>query len=216
MMLLVPGAELITWQWPFHTPSPGYHSTLPPGNIYWCTFLKLSPFHLVTRTSVRARGGAWIISVLLSVPMGHTGPGTQTPGLLGPLSFLAVPAWQDGVGALHWPSEVEANQGLGKECRRTARDNGKHYLQPECRKPPLPPPSPTDNPMSSNDKVITFLLFFNRIQMRRVCSLQADLMALVSRHAGSTRLNAPSGCGGTSHALENLGLTLPEACYLTY
>lgn len=37
-----------------------------------------------------ARGGDLIISVLFNVSVGHTGTGTQTQGLLGPLPFLAA------------------------------------------------------------------------------------------------------------------------------
>lgn len=76
---------------------------------------------------------------------------------------------------------------------RTAWDNGKGYLQPECCKPPLPPPSPTDKPMSSNDKVITFLLFVNRVQLQHVCSSRAAPLAPGSWLPDNTRLNQPLG-----------------------
>lgn len=52
--------------------------------------------------------------------------------------------------------------------------------------------------------------------MEHGCSLQTVLMAPGSGGSENTELNTACGCGGTSPALGNLGLTLPAACYLTY
>lgn len=160
-MLLVPGAELITRPWPFYTPSPGYHGTLPSENICWWTFLKLSPFHLVTHTYVpdtRRSLDYLCLAQCLRRSHWHWGTDTGTPQPRPFSSSACQPgrmAWEFRTGPVRWRQT--------KGCVRSAGElhgiMGNVIYSLNAENLPFLPPCQQTNPCPVMTKSLPFYYF---------------------------------------------------------
>lgn len=160
-MLLVPGAELITRPWPFYTPSPGYHGTLPSENICWWTFLKLSPFHLVTHTYVpdtRRSLDYLCLAQCLRRSHWHWGTDTGTPQPRPFSSSACQPgrmAWEFRTGPVRWRQT--------KGCVRSAGElygiMGNIIYSLNAENLPFLPPCQQTNPCPVMTKSLPFYYF---------------------------------------------------------
>lgn len=154
-------AELITRQWPFHTPSPGYHGMLPSRNVYWWIFLKLSPFHLVSHTYVLGKR-RWLDYLCLAQCLHwshwHWDTDTGTPQPSSFSSSVCQPgrmAWECHTGPVRW----RQTKGCVRNAGELHRIMGNIIYSLNAENLPFLPPRQQTNPCPVMTKSLPFYYF---------------------------------------------------------